>query len=229
MRTAISKDFLSAIEDTCEKYRRSYPSKPIVKLWDIITAPLSVSQHSNISSIENKILATAMTCKNNIEVKWCIASVHRVIPMHENDMSSEEDSTMGCFNSSNLINSLFSKEAFKTDLIDNSPQFQIIYLQNLLLRSSLHSGEQNAQEYKKHSKKCLEDYAKRFLKIHERLSYSSRCYLQLVLWGRSRSTIIVLTESAMPARRIVERSTPQSTRICLPSPYVLQKCVEHFQ
>ncbi len=179
MRTAISKDFLSAIEDTCEKYRRSYPSKPIVKLWDIITAPLSVSQHSNISSIENKILATAMTCKNNIEVKWCIASVHRVIPMHENDMSSEEDSTMGCFNSSNLINSLFSKEAFKTDLIDNSPQFQIIYLQNLLLRSSLHSGEQNVQEYKKHSKKCLEDYAKRFLKIHERLSYSSRCYLQL--------------------------------------------------
>ena len=33
----------------------------------------------------------------------------------------------------------------------------------------------------------------------------------LVLGGRSRSTIIVLTESAMPARRIVERSTPQST------------------
>jgi hypothetical protein len=174
-----SKDFLSAIEDTCVKYRRSYPSKPIVKLWDTITAPFYVSQHSCRSSIESQIFATAKTCENNIEVKWCIASVHRIMPMYDNDISSEEDSTTSCFNSSNLINLLFFKEAFKTDLIDNSPQFQIIYLQNLLLRSSLHSGEQNTQEYKEHSKKCLEDYAKRFLKIHEHLSYSSRCYLQL--------------------------------------------------
>jgi hypothetical protein len=175
----LSKDFLSAIKKTCIKYKKSYPSKPIVKLWDMITDPFYVSQHSDRSSVESQIFSTANTCENNIEVKWCIASIHRIIPMYRNDMSSEEDSTTSYFNSSSLINSLFLKEAFRTDLIDNSPQFQIIYLQNLLLRSSLHSGEQNTQEYKEHSKKCLEDYAKHFLEIHEHLSYSSRCYLQL--------------------------------------------------
>lgn len=151
--------FIKTIKKVCDQYRQLYPDKPIVKLWKFITDPLEIHDQFNRESALNIIRINAIRSQHYIEVKWCIASAARILPLYNGDGDEEND----C----NFINSLF-EESFNKEIVNKSPQLQSFYLRGLL-KSFIHTKKLE----------CLINYEKAFKGLYKISSDTSKSHLQL--------------------------------------------------
>lgn len=154
----VDDELIQVINCTCEQYRRTYPSKPIVKLWDLIIYPLTaINSYKSKEDVFSTIKESAEKSEKSIELKWCIAAASRILPLCGDDYSSD------------FIRSLLEiEEGSIHNLVIKSPQFQYFYLK-ILLREYVYT--KNIQH--------LIDYENQFVKVHKILSHFSASHLQM--------------------------------------------------
>jgi hypothetical protein len=149
---------LNLIQSKFEGYIKCEIDQPIPQVWRFIVEPIKVRSEMNAKEIIDSINIAAGKCNNFIDFKWCMAALHRVIPLF--DVSESE---LKLFEQIPEIIKLVPQT-----VQSSCPQIQSMLLQSLLT-AFLHTRD----------KKYIQDYEKQFKNLSDNLFVSKRSHFQL--------------------------------------------------
>ncbi|MEG4148314.1 caspase family protein [Microcoleus sp. Pol12B5] len=148
-------DLISSIFNDYIEYER-YQSIP--QVWEFIVDPLKMFSKMNAEKIIASIQKAAIQCKNFIDFKWCVAALHRVIPL---------------FDASESELKLFEQIPKVIKLIPMSVKSNFPQIQAVLLESLLTAFVQTKDS------RFIQDYEKEFKLLPTQLFVSYKSHLQL--------------------------------------------------
>jgi hypothetical protein len=118
----LSDKVSSILVSASERNREKNPDKPLSLVWPFVSNPLRVQHEVDWDTLLQQIKTLARRCEETLELRWCVLSLMRVMPLYS---FSEED-----LDYSEVIASII--EEFPRSLAFRSSQLLFLYLNSLL-------------------------------------------------------------------------------------------------